>query len=414
MVAVRNSTVSKMSAGHDKPLEIANWSAIYAMSLCSFVLVASEFMPVSLLSPMASSLALSEGEAGRTIAASGFLAVLTSLSIGRLTRAMSRQNVLLLLTCLLVVSGSRVASAASYPMLMVGRALLGVAIGGFWSMSAAVAMRLVPVRDVPRALAIVNGGNAIAMTVAAPIGSFLGGWIGWRGAFWCLVPLGVLAVVWQICSLPQLPPERKEHAKGVVALLRFPPVLVGLVTVALLFIGQFVLFTYLRPFLEQVTGVSITWLSTLLLVLGASGFVGTILVGRIVAGRVFQLLAILPLVMAVAAFALSGLGASLPFTVCLLAIWGFTATAAPVVWWTWLARTVPENAEAGGGLLVAVIQVAITVGATMGGVIFDALGAVPDFIFSGIILCVAAAAAVFLKRFQTRFARHREIVLKFD
>lgn len=70
---------------------------------------------------------------------------------------------------------------------MVGRALIGVVVGGFWSMSAATAMRLVPEQDVPRALAIFNSGNALATVVAAPLGSYLGSIVGWRGAFfvWC-------------------------------------------------------------------------------------------------------------------------------------------------------------------------------------------------------------------------------------
>jgi predicted MFS family arabinose efflux permease len=78
---------------------------------------------------------------------------------------------------------------------MIGRAFIGVAIGGFWSMSAATAMRLVPDREVPRALAIVNGGNALATVVAAPLGSFLGAIVGWRGAFFCVVPVAAIALL---------------------------------------------------------------------------------------------------------------------------------------------------------------------------------------------------------------------------
>ena len=72
---------------------------------------------------------------------------------------------------------------------MIGRALIGVVVGGFWSLSAATAMRLVPAQQVPRALAIFNGGNALATVVAAPLGSYLGAVVGWRGAFWGLVPV---------------------------------------------------------------------------------------------------------------------------------------------------------------------------------------------------------------------------------
>ncbi len=57
-------------------------------------------------------------------------------------------------------------------------------------MSTATVMRLVPKAELPRALGLLNGGNALATTVAAPLGSFLGAYIGWRGAFFCVVPLG--------------------------------------------------------------------------------------------------------------------------------------------------------------------------------------------------------------------------------
>lgn len=376
----------------------ARWSAVYAMALCSFVLVASEFMPVSLLSPMASSLALTEGEAGQTIAASGLFAVIASLSIGRVTRAFQRQKVLVALSIMLIASSVLTAIAPNYPLLMVGRAAVGIAIGGFWSMSAAIALRLVPAGDVAKALAVINGGNAAAMALAAPLGSLLGGLIGWRGAFWSLVPLGIAASLWLALALPRMHPENRAAPRGLSHLMRHAPLSTGLASVALLFIGQFSLFTYLRPFLEQVTGVGVSLLSTLLLVLGVSGFFGTIAIGKCVEKRLFALLGLLPAVLAVVALALASFGAMLPVTVALLAIWGFIATAAPVAWWTWLARTVPHDAEAGGGLMVAVIQIAITLGATLGGISFDAVGPVMSFFVSAAILALAAAAAFVLGR----------------
>jgi len=164
----------------------AHWGGVLAMTLCVFALIASEFMPVSLLTLMASDLRVSEGMAGYGIAISGVFAVLTSLSISRVAARMDRRTLLLSLTSLMAVSGAVVAWANGYAMYMAGRALIGIVIGGFWSMSAATAMRLVPAAQVPRALAIFNGGNALATVIAAPLGSWLGGVIGWRGAFLCL------------------------------------------------------------------------------------------------------------------------------------------------------------------------------------------------------------------------------------
>lgn len=380
----------------------ARWGAVYAMALCTFVLIASEFMPVSLLSPIARTLSLTEGQAGQAIAISGIFAVIASLSLTSVLGTLDRRLALLGLNALLVVSGTVVAFAQTYLVLMAGRALLGVAIGGFWSMSTSIAMRLVPEKSIAKALAIVNGGNALATVIAAPLGSFMGGLIGWRGAFFCVVPVAVAAIVWQAVTLPTLPVAEKRSVGSMFTLLRRPAIVLGLVTVAMLFVGQFALFTYLRPFLEKVTHVGITMLSLLLLVVGVAGFVGTLLIGRVIEAGLHRTLIAIPAIMAATAAALAFLGGSVAATAALLAIWGLVGTAAPVAWWTWLARTVPEDAEAGGGLMVAIVQLAITFGATVGGIVLDAVGPSPEFLVSGGLLVVATLAAVAVRRLDRR------------
>jgi len=184
------------------------WSAVLAMSLCAFALVASEFLPVSLLTPIATDLSLTEGQAGQAISISGFFAVVSSLLLASMTRGIDRKPVLLATTALMLISGGLVAFAPNYTVLMVGRAVLGIAIGGYWSMSTAVMMRIAPEELVPKAIAVMQGDTALATAVAAPVGSYLGGMIGWRGAFFCVVPLAVLALIWQAFTLPSMPSER--------------------------------------------------------------------------------------------------------------------------------------------------------------------------------------------------------------
>ncbi|KAG1271691.1 hypothetical protein G6F65_012226 [Rhizopus arrhizus] len=130
------------------------WGAVLALSLGAFALVASEFMPVSLLTPIATDLRGSEGQAGQAIAVSGAFALVTSLLVSPLAGQLDRKWLLLGLTTAMILSGTLAALAPSFPVFMLGRALIGVAIGGFWAMSAATAMRLVPSHQVPRALAI--------------------------------------------------------------------------------------------------------------------------------------------------------------------------------------------------------------------------------------------------------------------
>ena len=388
----RKVPMATVSTNNEAP---AYWSGVFAMTLCVFALIASEFMPVSLLTPMAVDLQVSEGMAGQGITISGAFAVLTSLSISWLARTLDRKLLLLALAGLMAVSGLIVGLAPDYQTYMVGRALIGVVIGGFWTMSAATAMRLVPAPQVPKALAIFNGGNALAIVIAAPLGSYLGSIIGWRGAFFCVVPVAAIALVWMLISLPPMPVEpRKPGAGNVFKLFKNRPVALGMVGCGAFFMGQFALFTYLRPFLETVTRVDVSTLSLILLVIGAAGFIGTLIIGRVLRRSLFQTLIVIPVLMALIALALIPFGHSIIVVAALLGFWGLLATAAPVGWWSWIAQAMPNNAEAGGGLMVAVIQLSIALGSTVGGMLFDSHGYQSTFVASAIVLLLGAAVTV--------------------
>ncbi len=369
------------------------------MSLCVFALIASEFMPVSLLTPMAADLHVTEGMAGRGIAISGAFAVATSLFISARAGNINRKTLLLALTGLMALSGAIIALAPNYFIYMVGRALIGVVVGGFWSMSAATAMRLVPSRDVPRALAVLNSGNALATVVAAPLGSYLGSIVGWRGAFFCLVPVALAALGWQWIALPSLPGEhRGPGASSAFMQFRRPVVTLGMLGVGVFFMGQFALYTYVRPFLETVTRVDVSMLSLILLVIGVTGFLGTALIGTVLKQGLYPTVAAIPVSMAAIAVALIAVGTWTGAVAVLLGLWGLVATAAPVGWWSWVAKTFPKNAETGGGLMVAVVQLAIAMGSAVGGLLFDHSGYRYTFVASAALLLIAAGLAILTSR----------------
>lgn len=376
------------------------WSGVFAMTLCIFTLIASEFMPVSLLTPISGELSVSEGLVGQGIAISGVFAVVTSLSISTVAGELNRKIVLLSMTALMAFSGAIIALAPGYPIYMAGRALIGIAIGGFWSLSAATAIRLVPQHLVPRALAIFNGGNALAAIIAALLGSYLGSVIGWRGAFFCIVPVAVIAFIWQCFSLPTMTMDRGDKRTGTVfRLLSHPAVAVGLAACGLFFMGQFSLFTYLRPFLEMVIQVDISTLSLILLTIGIAGFIGNLVIGAFLKSGFYSTLIAIPLLMAIVAGALIAFGQSIWIVAPLLGLWGLIATAAPTGWWAWIARTLPEeDAEAGGGLMVAVVQLSIAFGSTIGGLAFDYIGYQSTFTISGLLLVIAAILTLLASR----------------
>ena len=393
------------TSANDRP---AAWGGVFAMTLCVFALIASEFMPVSLLTPIADALRVTQGMAGQGIAISGAFAVFTSLFISALAGSLDRKTLLLVLTGAMGLSGAIVALAPNYFVYMVGRALIGVVVGGFWAMSAATAMRLVPLHQVPRALAVFNSGNALATVIAAPLGAWLGSAIGWRGAFLCLVPVSLVALAWQWVSLPSMPVAPRaagpRNPLGVFTLFRQPAVSLGMLAVGLFFMGQFTLFTYVRPFLETVTRVDTETLSLILLVIGVMGFIGTMVVGAVLKRGFYRTLAGIPLLMAATAVALVASGRHTGAVVALLGFWGLVATAAPVGWWAWVPRTFPNDAEAGGGLMVAVIQLSIAFGSTIGGLLFDGSGYRSTFMASAAMLIAAAALAWLTARAQARQA----------
>lgn len=367
----------------------AAWGAVLSMALCVAMLIASEFMPVSLLTPMAEGLHATEGQTGQAISISGLFAVAASLLVTTVAGTLNRKWVMVAMTAFMLLSLVLVAAAPNFAVLMVGRALLGMCIGGFWALATAVIMRLVPRSDVPRALALMYGGQAIAAAFAAPIGSYLGGLFGWREVFWALTPIVAVNLVWHVIALPSLPAHRRQDFRTMSGLLKRRYFLRGLVAAMLSWGSAFTMFAYLRPFLEQVTGVDVTALSVLLLLLGCAGFAGTWAAGRFLKGDVAPFLKLPALVMGGATVGLLLFGFSVVAVGLFLAIWGAMNTMFSVIWMTWMSQNADDAPEAGGSLMVAAIQASILLGAVVGGVLLDGISIRATFVGS-VVLAVLA------------------------
>lgn len=366
------------------------WSAIGTMAMCVAMLIAAEFMPISLLTPIAADLHATEGMAGQAISISGLFAVIASLFIATVAGRFDRRRVLMALTGVMLASLVLIAIAPTFAVLMAARALLGITIGGFWALATATIMRLVPPADVPKALGIMYTGNGMATAFAAPIGSYLGGIIGWRGVFWVLVPFVLANLVWQWFSLPSMPPRAANPVGKVFRLLGRPHVAIAMVTVMLTFGGAFAAFTYFRPFLERYTGVTVPELSLLLLGLGVAGFIGTYFATACVGRWLYRLLMALPLALAATTVAMLAFGHSIWAVAAAMVAWGALNAAIPVCWSTWLSRGIEDEPESGGGLMVAAIQLAIMLGAAFGGMLLDRISIAAALIGGSCLLVLAA------------------------
>ena len=371
--------------------DAGTWGAVASTGMCVALLIAAEFLPVSLLTPIARDLGASVGMAGQAISISGLFAVATSLFIATLAARFDRRHVLVGLTGVMLGSLVLIAVAPSYAVLMAARALLGVVIGGFWALATATVMRLVPEHAVPRALGVVYTGNAVATAFAAPLGSYLGGVIGWRGVFWALVPITAANMAWQWASLPAMPPRAANPVGKLFGLLKRRNVAVAMAGVMLMFAGAFATFTYLRPFLETRTGVTTPQLSLLLLGLGMAGFVGTSAASTLAGRHLYLLLGGLPVALAAATFSLLAGQHAIWAVAAAMIAWGAINSAIPVAWSTWLTRGIGDAPESGGGLMVAAIQLSIMLGAAFGGYLLDHISVAATFVGGATLLLLSAA-----------------------
>ncbi|KMN08648.1 MFS transporter [Pseudomonas sp. FSL R10-1350] len=384
--------VTDARVGNEADLEPATpaWMAVFSLAMGVFGLLTAEYLPASLLTPMAAELGVSEALAGQAVTVTAVAALFSGLLLPGLTRGIDRRVVLLGFSVLMIASNLLVAFSSSLMVLLIMRILLGIALGGFWSMAAAVAMRLVPTTLLPRALSIIFSGIAVGTVVAVPLGSYLGGLYGWRSAFVAAAAVGVVTLVFQLFTLPPLAPRRPARLRTVLEVLLRPGIAVGMLACVLVHTGHFALFTYIRPFLESTSGVGAEGLALMLLGFGAANFVGTLLAGWLLEKSPRGTMVLMPALVGVTALALVWLPASVPGQVVLLALWGMAFGGVPVAWSNWVARAVPDQAESAGGMVVASVQSAIAAGAAAGGAMFSFSGIDGVFVAAGILMLLAA------------------------
>lgn len=366
------------------------WMAVFSLAMGVFGLLTAEYLPASLLTLMATDLGVSEALAGQAVTVTAVVALFAGLLVPGLTRSIDRRWVLLGFSTLMVASNLLVAVSSSFAVLLLMRILLGIALGGFWSMAAAVAMRLVPSVLLPRALSIIFSGIAIGTVVAVPMGSYLGGLYGWRSAFFAAAAVGMVTLAFQSFTLPRLAPRRPARLRTVLEVLLRPGIAMGMFGCVLVHSGHFAMFTYVRPFLEGTTGIGAQGLSLMLLGFGVANFAGTLLAGKLLERHPLATLVLMPALVGVAALALVLLPASVPGQAVLLAIWGLAFGGVPVAWSNWVANAVPDQAESAGGMVVASVQSAIATGAAAGGAMFSLGGSAGVFVAAGVLMLLAA------------------------
>ncbi|NDL63777.1 MFS transporter [Acerihabitans arboris] len=387
-------TTARATPRADNGRTVAAWSAVLSLSLGVFALVTAEFLPASLLTPVAADLGISDGTAGQAVTATALVAALAGPLVVIGTGKVDRRLVVWGLSLLLVLSNLLAAVAATIWVLIAARVLLGIALGGVWSLAAALALRLVPARLLPRAMMIIFTGVSAATVCAPALGAYLGDIMGWRATFLAAAAIGIAALLAQLATLPRLPPGDVPSLATFGLLLRRPGIRIGLLTVMFVISGHFAGFTYVRPFLEQVPRFDVRMISMVLLAFGIGGFFGNLAGGFIAERSASIAVALAAILLSIMAFLLLFFGSAASLAFAATATWGFAFGALPVSFQTWNTQAAPDHAETAGALLVTTFQIAISLGAVAGGLLVDGLGAPGAIAYSA--LAVLAGGVIML------------------
>ncbi len=345
-----------------------------AVSGATFTAVTSEMLPVGLLTPISRGLAVSEGAAGLTLTVTGVVAAISApLLIPALGR-FDRRSVLCALTAVMAAGNLLAAWSPAFSVMLLARVLVGIGMGGVWAVAASLAVRLVPAKSVGSATSVIFSGIAVASVLGVPAGAYLGELAGWRAAFvgaggLSLVVLAALAV-----SLPPLPAAGTVGLGAMVRLAATPRVRTGLIVVALVVIGHFAAYTYVRPVLEEVSGVGAGLIGTLLLIYGLFGVLGNFVAGVGAARSPRRTLLVLGAMLAVTMALVPLLGVTALAAAVLLVFWGLAYGGVSVASQSWMMTSAPQAPEAASALFAGVFNAAIALGALTGGLVADAVG----------------------------------------
>ncbi|MET9064311.1 MFS transporter [Streptosporangium sandarakinum] len=360
---------------------LIDWLAIISLTLGIFAIVTSEILPVGLLTVIGADFGVSDGITGLTMALPGVVAAVAAPAVTLTTARLDRRVMLCVLMAVLAVADVLAAGATSYWVMLVSRVLVGLTIGGFWSIGAGLAGRLVAPPSVGTATAVIFSAVPLGSVLGVPAGTLLGQLAGWRVSFLALAALAVLVLAALLVLLPPLPGDRATGLRVLLGLLRARGTVVALLATFLVVLAHFGTYTYVTPFLHDVTGLRPAAVSAVLLAYGAAGIAGNFLAGRAVATRPRGAFVVCGCLIAAVTLLLPWAGATAAGAAISLVLWGLAYGGVPVCSQASFTGAAPHAPEAAMVLFTSSFQATFALGAFLGGRLVDA------FPISTVMIC---------------------------
>ncbi|MEV5983555.1 MFS transporter [Streptomyces sp. NPDC052051] len=379
---------------------LIGWLAVVSVMLGIFSIVTTEILPIGLLTEIGSSFAISDGVAGLMMTLPGILAAVSALVITVATAHIDRRLMLCVFMLMLAGANFLAAAAPDYWLVLVSRVIVGIVIGGFWSIGAGLAQRLVPAESVGRATSVIFSAVPLGSVLGVPAGTFIGDLAGWRTTFVVMGALTVGVLVLLLLVMPPLPPTQPTRPSVLRGMCKSVNTRFALLLTFLIVLAHFGTYTYVTPFLEQVTDAGPRLITVFLLAYGVAGIAGNFLGGAAVTRYPRAVFGLAAGMIAAVTLLLPVLGRWQIGAVALLIVWGVAYGAVPVSSQTWFAKATPYAPEAAAVLFTASFQATFSLGALTGGVIVDRTSPSTVMMLGGVVaaLMVVAAWAHFARR----------------
>ena len=353
--------------------------ALLALAMSAFAIGTTEFISVGLLPLISKDLQIPVTTAGLTVSLYALGVTFGAPILTSLTSSMSRKSLLLWIMIIFIIGNSLAASAASIEVLLVARVISAFSHGVFMSIGSTIAADLVPENRRASAISIMFSGLTVATVTGVPLGTFIGQQFGWRLAFIIIIAVGVMALIANSILVPSdLKRGTWTSFRDQFKLLKNGRLLLLFMITALGYGGTFVVFTYLSPILQNITGFKAGTVAVILLVYGIAIAIGNMLGGKLSNQNptkalfymfIFQAI-VLFIFMFTAPFKMAGV-----ITVFFMGLLAFMNVPGLQVYVVMLAeRFVPTGVDVASAMNIAAFNAGIALGAWLGGVITDSIG----------------------------------------
>ena len=373
------------------------WLPLVGLTCSAFVFNTSEFMPIGLLTDIASSFEISEATAGIMISVYAWAVMLLSLPLMVFASRFEYKKLMLGVVALFATGQFLSAVAPTYLALIGARLVVAAAHAIFWSVASVMATKLVDVKHGPLAISMIATGSSIAQIFGLPLGRAIGLALGWRMTFAVVGTVAAAVVVYQLFVFPSMPAGKRFTVAQLPELLKNPFLITLYIVTVFMATGYYAGYSYIEPFLQQVAGLDASAITMCLTVFGATGLCGSWLFGRFFDGHRFGLLGISLGGVALALFAMKMSAAGIVSVLVMCAVWGCCATAFNVAFQAELIAYTPADASAVAmSIFSGLFNLGIGTGTAVGGMVVGSGGIASIGYAGGAIAALGVVLAVTL------------------